>query len=229
MVHTGGADGGADVNAIPASAVERIEVLTVGASSVYGSDAIAGVVNFIMRKDFDGMQASIDYGISSRQDGQRTGGSLTFGQAGEKGNVIAGVNYNKFDGILSGDRDYSKVATYLYAGSAFSAGGSSRNPRGFISLPDDNPTAIALGCTTVTRIPGASGASTSDYRCYRERRFQLPGGEPGADAAGAHQRVLPGQLPDRGRRQRLPRGLPQQDRLEFRPCPCCRSMRAPTR
>ena len=166
VVHTGGADGGADVNAIPASAVERIEVLTVGASSVYGSDAIAGVVNFIMRKDFDGMQASIDYGISSRQDGQRTGGSFTFGQTGEKGNVIAGVNYNKFDGILSGDRDYSKVATYLYAGSAFSAGGSSRNPRGFISLPDDNPTAIALGCTTVTRIPGASGASTSDYRCY---------------------------------------------------------------
>ena len=91
VVHTGGADGGADVNAIPASAVERIEVLTVGASSVYGSDAIAGVVNFIMRKDFEGMQASVDYGISSRQDGQRTGGSFTFGQTGEKGNVIAGV------------------------------------------------------------------------------------------------------------------------------------------
>ena len=166
VVHPGGADGGADVNAIPASAVERIEVLTVGASSVYGSDAIAGVVNFIMRKDFEGMQASIDYGISSRSDGQRTGGSFTFGQAGEKGNVIAGVNYNQFDGILSGDRDYSKLATYLYAGSAFSAGGSSRNPRGFISLPSTNPTAIALGCTDVTRIPGASGASTSDYRCY---------------------------------------------------------------
>ena len=48
VVHQGGNDGGADVNAIPASAVERIEVLTVGASSVYGSDAVAGVVNFIM-------------------------------------------------------------------------------------------------------------------------------------------------------------------------------------
>ncbi|MFT3897881.1 MAG: TonB-dependent receptor [Thermomonas sp.] len=166
VVHTGGLDGGADVNAIPASAVERIEVLTVGASSVYGSDAIAGVVNFIMRKDFEGMQASVDYGISGRQDGQRTGGSFTFGQAGEKGNVIAGVNYNKFDGISSGDRDYSKAATYLYGGSAFSLGGSGRNPRGKISLPDDNPTAIALGCTDVTRIPGASGASTADYRCY---------------------------------------------------------------
>ena len=166
VVHTGGADGGADVNAIPASAVERIEVLTVGASSVYGSDAIAGVVNFIMRKDFEGMQASIDYGISSRNDGQRTGGSFTFGQTGDKGNVVAGVNYNKFDGISSGDRDYSKAATYLYGGSAFSLGGSSRNPRGYIRLPSDNPTAVALGCTTVTRIPGASGATTADYRCY---------------------------------------------------------------
>ena len=171
VVHQGGSEiggqpGGADVNAIPASAVERIEVLTVGASSVYGSDAVAGVVNFIMRKDFEGMQASVDYGISSRQDGQRTGGSFTFGQTGEKGNVIAGVNYNHFDSISANDRDYSKLATYLYGGSAFSAGGSSRNPRGQITLPADNPTAIALGCTQVTRIPGASGSTTGDYRCY---------------------------------------------------------------
>jgi len=141
MIHRGGADGGADVNAIPASAVERIEVLTVGASSVYGSDAIAGVVNFIMRKDFEGMQASIDYGISDRDDGQRSGGSLTFGQTGEKGNIIAGVSYNKFDAISSGDRDFSKDATYLYGG-VVTVLGSSRNPRGFISLPADHPIAI---------------------------------------------------------------------------------------
>ena len=163
VVHQGGNDGGADVNAIPASAVERIEVLTVGASSVYGSDAVAGVVNFIMRKDFDGMQASIDYGISSRQDGQRQGGSFTFGQTGEKGNVIAGVNYNKFDSISSGDRDFAKDATYLYGGVVTKLG-SSRNPRGRIYL--DPTQAAAFGCGSVTRIPGAAGTSLSDYRCY---------------------------------------------------------------
>jgi outer membrane receptor protein involved in Fe transport len=165
MLHIGGTDGGADVNSIPASAVERIEVLTVGASSVYGSDAVAGVVNFIMRKDFDGMQASVDYGISSRNDGQRTGGSFTFGQSGEKGNVIAGVNYNQFDGISSGDRDYSKNAVYLYGGSILGLDGSlgsSRNPRGRLYLPEGNP----FGCGSVTRIPGAAGSSTADYRCY---------------------------------------------------------------
>ncbi|HVI25225.1 MAG TPA: TonB-dependent receptor [Xanthomonadaceae bacterium] len=166
VLRVGGLDGGADVNAIPASAVERIEVLTVGASSVYGSDAIGGVVNFIMRKDFEGLQASVDYGISSRQDGQRTGGSLTFGQAAERGNIIAGVSYNKFDAISSNDRDYSKDATYLYGGYV-TVLGSSRNPRGFISLPEDNPTAIALGCANVTRVPGAVGDDpVNDYRCY---------------------------------------------------------------
>jgi outer membrane receptor protein involved in Fe transport len=163
VVHQGGTDGGADVNAIPASAVERIEVLTVGASSVYGSDAVAGVVNFIMRKDFEGMQASIDYGISDRDDGQRTGGSFTFGQVGEKGNIIAGVNYNKFNAISSGDRDFSAHATYLYSGSV-SVRGSSRNPRGRITLTDAQ--AATFGCATVTRIPGASGATLADYRCY---------------------------------------------------------------
>ena len=175
MLHLGGADGGADVNAIPASAVERIEVLTVGASSVYGSDAVAGVVNFIMRKDFEGMQASVDYGISSRQDGQRTGGSFTFGQSGEKGNVVAGVNYNKFDSISSADRDFSKNATYLYGGTV-SVRGSSRNPRGRLFL--DLANSDALGCTSfdddgnpipgsATRTPGAAGSSLADYRCYK--------------------------------------------------------------
>jgi outer membrane receptor protein involved in Fe transport len=172
VVHTGGPDGGADVNAIPASAVERVEVLTVGASSVYGSDAVAGVVNFIMRKDFEGLQASIDYGISDRQDGQRTGGSFTFGQVGEKGNIIAGVNYNKFDSISSADRDFSKDATYLSYGSVF-IGGSSRTPFGAISLPAGSPLLASLNCAAiqgnnrrVTRIAGAAGSSQSDYRCY---------------------------------------------------------------
>ncbi|MDB6163814.1 MAG: putative tonb-dependent outer rane receptor protein, partial [Xanthomonadaceae bacterium] len=163
-----------DVNAIPATAVERIEILTVGASSVYGSDAISGVVNFIMRKDFQGMEATLNYGLSSRGDGERQGGSFTYGQTGEKGNIIAGVDYNKFTAISSADRDFAKDATYLYYGSVFTSG-SSRNPRGRISV--SLPTSTALGCTTtnsdgilvagdVTRIPGATGSALTDYRCY---------------------------------------------------------------
>ena len=66
-----GADNGVDLNTIPAAAVERIEVLKDGASAVYGSDAIAGVVNVILKKRFDGTEASVFAGTSSRGDGNR--------------------------------------------------------------------------------------------------------------------------------------------------------------
>ncbi|WP_334180260.1 TonB-dependent receptor [Pseudoxanthomonas sp.] len=151
-----------DINSIPATAVERIEILTSGASAVYGSDAVAGVVNFILRRDFEGLTASVDFGITpSHQDGQRTGASVTFGQVGEKGNIIAGINYNQFDGVSSADRDFSKDATYLYSGYVTILG-SSRAPRGRIYLPSGN----SFNCSSVTRIEGASGASLGDYRCY---------------------------------------------------------------
>jgi outer membrane receptor protein involved in Fe transport len=154
-----------DLNSIPTTAVERIEVLMSGASAVYGSDAVAGVVNFILRKDFEGLTASVDFGITpSKQDGQRSGGSITFGQVGEKGNIIAGLNYNKFDGISSADRAFSKDATYLYSGEVFVAG-SSRNPRGRIYV-EGTPLEAQYGCASVTRIPGAAGDTTDDYRCY---------------------------------------------------------------
>ncbi|MEJ1096197.1 MULTISPECIES: TonB-dependent receptor [unclassified Pseudoxanthomonas] len=154
-----------DLNSIPTTAVERIEVLMSGASAVYGSDAVAGVVNFILRKDFEGLTASVDFGITpSKQDGQRSGGSITFGQVGEKGNIIDGLNYNKFDGISSADRAFSKDATYLYSGEVFVAG-SSRNPRGRIYV-EGTPLETQYGCPSVTRIPGAAGDTTDDYRCY---------------------------------------------------------------
>ncbi|TQM17543.1 TonB-dependent receptor-like protein [Pseudoxanthomonas sp. 3HH-4] len=159
-----------DVNSIPASAVERIEILTSGASAVYGSDAVAGVVNFILRRDFDGLTASIDFGITpSHQDGQRSGGSITFGQVGDKGNIIAGLNYNKFDGISSNDRDYSKDATYLYSGYV-TVFGSSRNPNGRIFFPEGSPLVDQYGCGSVTLTPGTSGTSQGDFRCYNGAR-----------------------------------------------------------
>jgi hypothetical protein len=63
-----------DINSIPVAMIERIEVLKDGASAVYGSDAIAGVVNFILKKDFNGAQFDMNYGISDRDDGERVGG-----------------------------------------------------------------------------------------------------------------------------------------------------------
>ncbi len=157
--------GGADINTIPAALVERIEVLKDGASSVYGSDAIAGVVNFIMRKDYQGAEFSADYGISDRDDGQRKGYQFTVGQTTDKGSVVAGISYNKFDAVGAGHRDFSKDSLYLYYGSV-QARGSGRNPTGNIALPP-GPLQTLFGCANVTRLPGTHGSSLSDYRCFR--------------------------------------------------------------
>ena len=160
-----------DVNQIPSNVVERIEVLLDGASSVYGSDAIAGVVNFIMRKDYQGAEFTADYGISDRDDGERKGGAFTFGQSTDRGSVVAGISYNKFDAVSAGKREFSRNALYLYGG-VVTAGGSSSAPTGRLFLPNTpNADGVNLrdfyGCSTITRIEGTTGGSLDNYRCFR--------------------------------------------------------------
>ena len=69
--YVGGGHGARDLNQIPASLVDHVEVLTGGASAVYGSDALAGVVNFVMRKDFEGIELDGQYGIAEAGQQQR--------------------------------------------------------------------------------------------------------------------------------------------------------------
>ncbi len=94
-----------DLNIIPASAVERIEVLTDGSSAVYGSDAVAGVVNVITRSNYQGAEFGADYGISDHDDGQRKGYHAMFGQSTDKGSIMIGLNYNKNDPVLASNRN----------------------------------------------------------------------------------------------------------------------------
>ncbi len=158
-----------DVNAIPADAIERIEVLTDGASSVYGSDAVGGVVNFILRSNYQGAEFSADYGISDRDDGQRQGYHFVFGQTTDKGSIMAGVDYNKFDSVLAANRQFSKNAIYYYYGAAHVAGGSSRTPTGNIQLPANlvGQFNCPKGGDRVTlKNLGSTGTSLSDYKCY---------------------------------------------------------------
>lgn len=126
-----------DLNSIPAELVERIEVLTDGGAVTYGSDAIGGVVNIILKQNYQGAQFSANYGISDHDDGARKGASFMFGQTSDKGSILAGVDYNKQDGILSGARKFSRYATYLYSGYKTNLG-SSRTPFGRIHIPTGN-------------------------------------------------------------------------------------------
>lgn len=98
-----------DVNAIPSSMIERIEVLSDGASAVYGSDAIGGVVNFILRSRFDGVQFSSDFGTSSEGDGNRRNFTLTAGKTWERGNLIGGLSYHNIDAVSAAARDYPRT------------------------------------------------------------------------------------------------------------------------
>ncbi|MDT9600943.1 TonB-dependent receptor domain-containing protein [Sphingosinicella rhizophila] len=99
-----------DLNMIPAALVERVEVLTGGASSVYGSDAIAGVVNFIMKDDFEGIEADAQAGITQRGDGFENAFSLTMGvNSGDgRGNLVANATYVKTRPVTQGQRAYSR-------------------------------------------------------------------------------------------------------------------------
>jgi iron complex outermembrane receptor protein len=102
-----------DVNSIPLSAIERVEVLTDGASAIYGTDAIAGVINFILRKDFSGFEASAYYGDSERGGGEAQRYNATAGWGSltkDKFNVFGTFDYNKIDNIASTKRSFSKTS-----------------------------------------------------------------------------------------------------------------------
>ena len=99
-----------DVNDIPADFIDRVEVVTGGASAIYGSDAIAGVVNFVLKDNFEGITARAQYGLTSRGDNPRYSASITGGTkfgADDRGSIIANFTYDKDTGLLSRNRAIS--------------------------------------------------------------------------------------------------------------------------
>jgi outer membrane receptor protein involved in Fe transport len=95
-----------DLNVIPTQFVERVDILTGGASSLYGSDAVAGVVNFIYKKDFEGLDANLQYGITEEGDDKQYQSNVTLGTnfADDRGNIMVHLGYSDQRGVLSRDR-----------------------------------------------------------------------------------------------------------------------------
>lgn len=130
-----GLGGSVDLNNIPAAIIERIEVLKDGASAVYGSDAVAGVVNIITRQDFEGVQASGYVGQWDEGDGNKEQWDIGFGTANDKGNVYFNISYVEEEPTLAGDREISAVPTF---GTPAGFGGSSAPPQGrFFTFDQD--------------------------------------------------------------------------------------------
>ncbi|MCX2780908.1 TonB-dependent receptor plug domain-containing protein [Microbulbifer thermotolerans] len=102
-----GGGGSVNLNMIPMDAVERIEILADGASSTYGSDAIAGVVNLIMRKNFEGVSFKSRVGRPSQEGGDEESVSFVFGATGDRVSVTSALEFNSRDEIYDADRDYT--------------------------------------------------------------------------------------------------------------------------
>ncbi len=120
--HVGGVQGSAsvDVGSIPMRLVERVEVLTGGASAIYGADAVTGVVNFILKDDYEGFNVDASYGLSGEGDGAQTAITATWGTnfADDRGNFVVSVDYRTDEGLKMGDRP----------GALFGTGGDWVNP-----------------------------------------------------------------------------------------------------
>lgn len=99
-----------DINSIPTALIERVETLTGGASSLYGADAVTGVVNFVLKDDFEGIQGNVQSGISSQGDSFRINGDLTWGVNFDdgRGNFVVSAEYARGDELLFGERAFSR-------------------------------------------------------------------------------------------------------------------------
>ena len=116
-----GLDGTVDLNTIPSAMIERIEVLKDGASSIYGSDAIAGVVNLITRQNFEGAEAHAYIGQFAQGDGERQTADFTLGANSERGNLVIGISHTEEEAVSAGDREISRDPVFGRGSAAYSS------------------------------------------------------------------------------------------------------------
>jgi len=126
-----GVAGAVDMNSIPNNAVKSIEISMDGASTVYGSDAIAGVVNIITLDNYDGFKASAYYGQYSKGDGESTEVDVNWGAESDRARVLLDLSWTKQNEVNAGDREISE-----YAIQGFPYGLSSGTPEGRIVFTD---------------------------------------------------------------------------------------------
>ncbi|NLW95259.1 MAG: TonB-dependent receptor [Xanthomonadaceae bacterium] len=120
-------DGVVDLASIPDALVENVEIITGGASAVYGSDAIAGAVNFILRKDFEGLEATYTRGETAEGDGTYDKFDLTIGGnfADGRGNAVLSISRTDREPVLQADREFSRVPLDTVGGQLVPGGSGS--------------------------------------------------------------------------------------------------------
>ena len=109
MAPSGTAGSYVDISGIPTAAIDRVDVLTDGASAIYGSDAIAGVVNFILRKDYNGAETRVRLGTKTEGDANDYQIGQTFGISNERGRALLSYEYTSEDSLDANDRSYTAM------------------------------------------------------------------------------------------------------------------------
>ncbi|WOK38270.1 TonB-dependent receptor [Sphingomonas sp. C3-2] len=135
-----------DLNNIPLALIERVDVLTGGASTTYGADAISGVVNFITKSDFSGLEATISNQITEKGDGNAFRADVTLGANFDdgRGNAVFSVGYQQTDPVYQGDRGFSRFQIDSYSGLPSGSGTSS--PSRFTGVSTTGLDSITAGC-----------------------------------------------------------------------------------
>src|SRR6476659_10149455 len=163
-----------DLNSIPEAAIESIEILKDGASTTYGADAVAGVVNIKLRHDYqNGAEATVQYGNTEHEDSGESIASAIFGVGNDTTNITGVLNYYRRNSIFQRDRAYSAVPPFL----------SSNNSPYNLSLSSDVAAAaggpnLAPGSTVFASPPDLTNglAPASTYLYDANGRVRAAGG-----------------------------------------------------
>ncbi len=169
--HSGlGADASVDLNTLPLTFIERVEVLASGASAAVGADAVGGVVNIVTRRNNRGLELSGTRTITERGDGEIVTGQAAIGFDLLGGTWSFGVDYVQQDGVTMDRRSYSALPFLIVDGNGTVKpdGLDSLTRDGTIEVPEGN--ALGLEPDVYKPVPGATGRTSADYRPYvRER------------------------------------------------------------
>nr|WP_240330739.1 TonB-dependent receptor [Sphingorhabdus sp. Alg239-R122] len=161
-----------DLNNVPLALVERVEVLTGGASTTYGADAIAGVVNFITKQDFAGFEAELSNQITEVGDGNIFRADVTVGANFDdgRGNVVLSLGYQERDAVFQGDRDISLFGINSFNGNR---GGSTTSVPGRFSVPGSGN--LQIDPTSSTLVAGYLPFNFNPFNIYQTpyERFNI--------------------------------------------------------
>jgi iron complex outermembrane recepter protein len=156
-----------DLGQIPMSAIERIEVLKDGASSIYGSDAIAGVVNVITRRNFEGAEANVYIGGFDEGEGKQSA-DITMGAQSDRGSLTFSAEYSKEDPVFAKDREFS---AYGNSGKDFPFSGWSVVSQNGVWLDGNCPVDPGLGVSACTLNPGSDPRNPNNYHAITPSEY----------------------------------------------------------